>query len=93
MKPAQTSAGVTRGAIAATSGEIHTLVGAGATFPYPLYAKCVELDLPIFVTAGVPGPRVPMALLVPQALTVTALMPWPWQTALWGPRPNGLHRW
>jgi len=27
---------------------------------YPLYAKCVELDLPIFVNAGVPGPRVPM---------------------------------
>ena len=27
---------------------------------YPLYAKCVELDLPIFVTTGVPGPRVPM---------------------------------
>ena len=28
---------------------------------YPIYAKCVELDLPIFITAGVPGPRVPMA--------------------------------
>ncbi|MCU0268679.1 MAG: amidohydrolase family protein [Acidimicrobiales bacterium] len=28
---------------------------------YPVYAKCVELDLPIFITAGVPGPRVPMA--------------------------------
>jgi uncharacterized protein len=28
---------------------------------YPIYAKCVELDLPIFVTTGVPGPRVPMA--------------------------------
>jgi predicted TIM-barrel fold metal-dependent hydrolase len=28
---------------------------------YPLYAKCVELDLPIFVNAGVPGPRLPMA--------------------------------
>ena len=28
---------------------------------YPIYAKCVELDLPIFVCAGVPGPRVPMA--------------------------------
>jgi hypothetical protein len=28
---------------------------------YPLYAKCVELDVPIFVNAGVPGPRVPMA--------------------------------
>jgi uncharacterized protein len=28
---------------------------------YPIYAKCIELDLPIFVCAGVPGPRVPMA--------------------------------
>lgn len=27
---------------------------------YPIYAKCVELDLPIFVCAGVPGPRFPM---------------------------------
>ena len=27
---------------------------------YPLYAKCVELDIPIFINAGVPGPRVPM---------------------------------
>jgi predicted TIM-barrel fold metal-dependent hydrolase len=25
---------------------------------YPLYAKCVELDIPIFVYAGVPGPRI-----------------------------------
>jgi predicted TIM-barrel fold metal-dependent hydrolase len=28
---------------------------------YPFYAKCIELDIPIFVCAGVPGPRVPMA--------------------------------
>ncbi len=28
---------------------------------YPIYAKCVELDIPIFCCAGVPGPRVPMA--------------------------------
>jgi predicted TIM-barrel fold metal-dependent hydrolase len=28
---------------------------------YPVYAKCVELDLPVFITVGVPGPRVPMA--------------------------------
>ena len=28
---------------------------------YPYYAKCVELDVPIFVCAGVPGPRLPMA--------------------------------
>lgn len=27
---------------------------------YPVYAKCVELELPIFVCAGVPGPRVRM---------------------------------
>ncbi len=29
---------------------------------YPLYAKCVELGLPIFICAGVPGPRVPMGV-------------------------------
>ena len=28
---------------------------------YPIYAKCVELDLPIFVNAGMPGPRLPFA--------------------------------
>ncbi len=28
---------------------------------YPVYAKCVELDIPIFVCVGVPGPRIPMA--------------------------------
>jgi predicted TIM-barrel fold metal-dependent hydrolase len=27
---------------------------------YPIYATCCELDLPIFVCAGVPGPRLPM---------------------------------
>ncbi len=27
---------------------------------YPVYAKCVELDLPVFVATGVPGPRVKM---------------------------------
>jgi predicted TIM-barrel fold metal-dependent hydrolase len=28
---------------------------------FPLYAKCVELDLPICVTTGIAGPRVPSA--------------------------------
>jgi uncharacterized protein len=28
---------------------------------YVLYAKCVELDIPVFAQAGVPGPRVPGA--------------------------------
>ena len=28
---------------------------------YPIYAKCVELGVPIFCCAGVPGPRLRMA--------------------------------
>ena len=28
---------------------------------YPFYATCIDLDLPILVNAGVPGPRFPMA--------------------------------
>lgn len=28
---------------------------------YPLYAACIDLDIPIFVCAGVPGPRIPFA--------------------------------
>jgi len=30
-----------------------------AALMYPVYAKCVELGIPVFVTAGVAGPRVP----------------------------------
>ncbi|WP_041255822.1 amidohydrolase family protein [Frankia sp. EAN1pec] len=28
---------------------------------YPVYATCVDLGLPVFVSVGIPGPRVPMA--------------------------------
>ena len=28
---------------------------------YPVYATCIDLDIPILINAGVPGPRVPMA--------------------------------
>jgi uncharacterized protein len=28
---------------------------------FPIYAACIDLDIPIFVCAGVPGPRVPAA--------------------------------
>ena len=47
-----------------------TSVFPAGTFPqvpiddpkmYPIYAICVELGIPIFVCAGVPGPRVPFA--------------------------------
>lgn len=46
-----------------------TSVFPAGTFPqvpiddpkmYPIYATCVELGLPIFVCAGVPGPRIPL---------------------------------
>ncbi len=61
--------------VRALESAVHNLgVKAAAFFPcgcvpqvpiddrmvYPVYAKCVELDIPIFVNAGVPGPRVPM---------------------------------
>ena len=35
-------------------------VGINDAKMYPIYAKCVELDVPIFSCVGVPGPRVPM---------------------------------
>lgn len=35
-------------------------VGIADALMYPIYAKCVELDVPIFSCAGVPGPRFPM---------------------------------
>jgi predicted TIM-barrel fold metal-dependent hydrolase len=35
-------------------------VGLGDPLMYPIYAKCVELGVPIFACAGVPGPRFPM---------------------------------
>lgn len=35
-------------------------VGIADAKMYPIYAKCVELGVPIFSCAGVPGPRLPM---------------------------------
>jgi predicted TIM-barrel fold metal-dependent hydrolase len=35
-------------------------VDINAPLMYPLYAACVELGIPMFVNAGVPGPRFPM---------------------------------
>src|SRR5947208_6581197 len=32
---------------------------------YIVYAKCVELDIPVFVQGGVPGPRLPMSSQYP----------------------------
>ena len=35
-------------------------VGIDDELMYPIYEKCVELDVPIFSCVGVPGPRLPM---------------------------------
>jgi len=35
-------------------------VGINDARMYPIYAKCVELDVPIFSCVGVPGPRFPL---------------------------------
>jgi predicted TIM-barrel fold metal-dependent hydrolase len=35
---------------------------------YPIYAKCVELGLAVFINVGVPGPRVPAWVQDPQHL-------------------------
>ncbi len=34
-------------------------VAIDAPWMYPVYARCVELDLPVFITVGIAGPRVP----------------------------------
>lgn len=35
---------------------------------YPIYAKCVELDLAVFINVGVPGPRIPSWMQDPMHL-------------------------
>ena len=37
-------------------------VAIDAPLMYPIYAKCVELGVPVFVTVGIAGPRVPSAV-------------------------------
>jgi len=48
------------GVVAVTSFPSGTSTPINAAPYYPVYAACVELGLPIFLTAGVPGPRVPL---------------------------------
>jgi predicted TIM-barrel fold metal-dependent hydrolase len=39
---------------------VHPQIPINDKLWYPIYAKCIELDLPVFVACGVPGPRVKM---------------------------------
>ena len=48
------------GIVAVTSFPAGAETAINAAAYYPVYAACVELDIPIFLTAGVPGPRVPL---------------------------------
>jgi len=41
----------------------HTLIPYNDPRCYPLYAKCIELDIPISINVGFPGPLVPAARL------------------------------
>jgi hypothetical protein len=51
------------GIVMARISAYHTLVPYTDPRCYPLYAKCVELDIPISINVGVPGPLVPAAQL------------------------------
>ena len=48
------------GSFSAFNAGYNPQVGIADPLMYPIYAKCVELAAPIFVCAGVPGPRFPM---------------------------------
>ncbi|MCP4434896.1 MAG: amidohydrolase [Actinomycetia bacterium] len=48
------------GVVAVTSFPAGVSTAINSAPYYPIYAACVELDLPIFLTVGVPGPRVPL---------------------------------
>ena len=39
---------------------VHPQIPINHRLWYPIYAKCVELDIPCLVATGVPGPRAPM---------------------------------
>jgi uncharacterized protein len=47
-------------AFSAFNAGFNPQVGIDDAKMYPIYAKCVELGVPIFSCAGVPGPRFPM---------------------------------
>ena len=48
------------GIVAVSSFPAGCMTPINAAPYYPVYATCAELGLPIFLTAGVPGPRVPL---------------------------------
>ncbi|MCB2048004.1 MAG: amidohydrolase family protein [Novosphingobium sp.] len=48
------------GAVTTFPAGVHPQIPINDKLWYPIYAKCIELDIPVFVAVGVPGPRVKM---------------------------------
>jgi len=44
---------------------IYPFITANSKECYPIYAKAIEVGLPVYVNVGVPGPRVPAAMQDP----------------------------
>jgi predicted TIM-barrel fold metal-dependent hydrolase len=55
-------------AAAAFPSGTHPQVGPDDAAYFPIFAACCELDIPIFVNAGVPGPRWPAGVQHPRRL-------------------------
>jgi len=55
-------------AVAMFPAGVHPQIPINDKLWYPIYAKCIELDLPVFTTVGVPGPRVKMMAQHPELL-------------------------
>lgn len=54
---------------------------------YPIYATCVDLGIPIFVCAGIPGPRIPFA---PQEVSRIDVAMFDFPTYFRGRNPHGV---
>ena len=55
-------------AVSVSPHQLYPHVTLNAKELYPIYAKCVELDIALYVNVGFPGPRVPAFTQDPMAL-------------------------
>lgn len=55
-------------AVSLSPHQIYPFIAPNSKEYYPIYAKCVELDVAVYVNVGFPGPRVPAFTQDPMAL-------------------------
>jgi hypothetical protein len=55
-------------AVSLSPHQIYPFIAPNSKEYYPIYAKCVELDIAIYINVGFPGPRVPAFTQDPMAL-------------------------